>query len=94
MEDLENTQDFDDYVLPDVYPPDAGKMFSDYEGDKSVAEGGGKSNNDSSHTVYVDITSYRVQRMNVNQLKDKLGKINTYVWYKNIIDERLLTDFK
>ena len=42
MEDLENTQDFDDYVLPDVSPPDAGKIFSDYEGNESVAEGGEK----------------------------------------------------
>ena len=36
-------------------PPDAGKIFSDYESDESVVEGGNKSNNDSSHTVHVDI---------------------------------------
>ena len=37
-------------------PPDAGKRFSDYEDNGSVAEGGDKSNNDLSHTVHVDIT--------------------------------------
>ena len=54
MEDLEDTQYFDDYALPDVSPPGAGKI-SDYEVNESVAEGGDKSNNDSSHTVHVDI---------------------------------------
>ena len=32
--------------------------------------------------------------MNVNQLKDKLRKRKTSVWYKNILDERLLTALK
>ena len=27
MEDLEDTQDFDEYALPDVSPPDAGKNY-------------------------------------------------------------------
>ena len=49
MKDLENTQDFYEYALPDVSPPDSGKLFSYYEGSESVAEGGDKSNNDSSH---------------------------------------------
>ena len=55
MKDLENTQDFYEYALPDVSPSDAGKLFSDYEGNEYGAEGGDKSNNDSSHTVYGDI---------------------------------------
>ena len=55
MEDLEDTQDFDDYALPDVSPPDAGKFFSDYEGNESVAEGGDNSNIYSSHTLHFDI---------------------------------------
>ena len=55
MEDLEDTQDLDEYNLPDVSRPDAGKKFSDYEGNESVAEGGDKSNNDSSYTVHVGI---------------------------------------
>ena len=55
MEDLEDTQDFDEYNLPNVFTPDAGKHFSDYEGNESVAEGGDRSNNDSSRTVHVDI---------------------------------------
>ena len=42
MEDLEYNKYFDEYALPDVLPPDAGKHFSDYEGNKSVAEGGDK----------------------------------------------------
>ena len=49
MEDFENTQDFEEYALPDVSPSDAGKLFSDYEGNEYGAEGGDKSNNDSSH---------------------------------------------
>ena len=32
MEDLEDTQYFDEYDLPDVFPPDAGIFFSGYEG--------------------------------------------------------------
>ena len=32
--------------------------------------------------------------MNVNQLKDKLRKRKTFVWYKNIIDEILLIALK
>ena len=55
MEDIEDTQYFDEYALPDVSPPNSGKKISDYEGNESVAEGGDKSNNDSSHTVHVDI---------------------------------------
>ena len=27
MEDLEDTQYFDEYALPDVFPPDAGKFY-------------------------------------------------------------------
>ena len=32
--------------------------------------------------------------MNLNQLKDKLRKRKTSVWYKNILNERLLTPLK
>ena len=32
--------------------------------------------------------------MNVNQLKDNLWKRKTSVWYKNILDGRLLTALK
>ena len=42
MEYLEDTQDFDWYALPDVPPPYAGIIFSYYEGNESVAEGGYK----------------------------------------------------
>ena len=38
-----------------MFPSDAGKFFSDYKGNEYVAEGWDKSNNDSSHTVHVDI---------------------------------------
>ena len=44
LEDLEDTQDFYDYVLPDVFTPDAGKNFYGYEGNESVAGGRDKSN--------------------------------------------------
>ena len=60
MKDIEYTQDFDEYALPYVLPPDAGIFFSDYEGKKSVAEVGGKSNNDLYHTVHVEIPLYQV----------------------------------
>ena len=53
MKYLESTQYFYEYNLPDVYPPDAGKYFSGYEGNEYVTEGGDKSNNNSSHTVHV-----------------------------------------
>ena len=55
MKYLESTQDFYEYNLPDVSPPDTGKKFSGYEGNESVAEGGYKSNNNSYHTVHVYI---------------------------------------
>ena len=32
--------------------------------------------------------------MNANNLKDNLSKIKASVWYKNIINERLLTALK
>ena len=32
--------------------------------------------------------------MNVNQLKDKLRKKKNSVWYKNVLDERILIDLK
>ena len=32
MEDIEDTQDFYEYALPDVFTPDAGICFSGYEG--------------------------------------------------------------
>ena len=44
MEDLEYTQEFDEYALPDFLSPGDGKI-SDYEGNESVSEGGDKSNN-------------------------------------------------
>ena len=56
MEDLEYTQCFDEYALFDVFPPDAGNFFSDYEDNESVAKGWDNSNHDSSHTVHADIT--------------------------------------
>ena len=55
MGDLEETQYFDEYALPDSTPPFFQEKFSDYEGNESVAEGGDKLNNDSSPTVYVEI---------------------------------------
>ena len=44
MEDLEDTQDFIEYALPDVFTPDTGKKSHGYEGNESVAGGGEKSN--------------------------------------------------
>ena len=67
MEDLDDTQDVDEYALPEVFFPDVGKHFSDYKGNEPVAEGGGKSNNDSYYSADVDIPYYQVQMMNVNQ---------------------------
>ena len=32
--------------------------------------------------------------MNINQLKENLKKIKTYVWYRHILDERVLTALK
>ena len=54
MEGIEDTQYFDEYALPET-PPLILKKFSDYKGNKSIAEGVDKSNNDLSHTVHVDI---------------------------------------
>ena len=72
MEYLEDTQDFDEYDLPGFSL--ILENISDYQGNESVAEGGDKSNNDSYHTVHVEITSYQVKKTNVNQLKETLGK--------------------
>ena len=36
MEDPEDTQDFEEYALSDVFSPDAGKILSDYEGNEYV----------------------------------------------------------
>ena len=44
MEDIEDTQDFYEYSLPDVFNPDSGIVFSCYEDSEYVAEGGDKSN--------------------------------------------------
>ena len=55
MEYLEDTQYFMStlYLIP--HPPLILEKLSDYEGNEYVAEGGVRSNNDSSHTVHVDI---------------------------------------
>ena len=55
MEDIEDTLYFDDHALPNVFSSDAGRIFSDYEGNEYIAEGRDKSNNDSSHTVHAEI---------------------------------------
>ena len=55
MEDMENSQYFDGYALPDVSPPNTGIFFSDCECNEFVAEGGDKSNNDLSHTLHLNI---------------------------------------
>ena len=44
--------------------------------------------------MHFTISDYQVQNMNVNHLKENIRKRKTSVWYKNILDERLLTDFK
>ena len=44
MEDIEDTQDFYEYALPDVFTPDAGICFYFYDDSEYVAEGGDKSN--------------------------------------------------
>ena len=38
-----------------VFPPLMLKKISEYEGNESVVEGRDKSNNDSSHTVHIEI---------------------------------------
>ena len=94
MEDIEDNQDSVQYALPYVFIPDAGNFFSCYEVNESVAEVGDKSNNYLSHTVHVGIPEYKFLKMNVNYLKDKIRKRKTSVWYKNMIDERLLIALK
>ena len=79
MEYLEDNQYFDDYARLDVSPPDYVKKYY-YEGNESVVEVGDKSNNYLSHTVYVDIPEYQVQKMNLNNLKDKLKERKNSVW--------------
>ena len=66
-------------------PPNAGIVFSDYKGKKSVAEGGYKSNKYLYHTMHVKIPEYQVQNMIIDQLKDKHRKIKTSVWYKRLL---------
>ena len=72
MEYLEENKDLDEYVLPYVTTPFSEKIFSEYEGNKSVVEIGDNSNNNLSHAVHVDIPEYQVQEINVNKLKDKI----------------------
>ena len=52
MGDLEDTQYFYEYSLPDFFPPDDGNSFSVNE---SVSEEGDKSDNDSYHIVHVEV---------------------------------------
>ena len=56
MEDLEDTKYLDEEYIPDVVPLDTREDYSNDEGDESVLEGSGKSNNDSLPTVHVYIT--------------------------------------
>ena len=44
MEDLEQTQNFYEYDLPDVFTFDTGKTFYGYESNESIAGGGDRSN--------------------------------------------------
>ena len=43
--------------------------------------------------MHVYIAKYRDQNMNVNQIKDNIRK-KISVWYKSIIDKRLLNHLK
>ena len=56
MEDIEDTQDFYEGALYDVFLLDSGDHSSNNEVDESVAEGGYKSDNNSSPLLHVDIT--------------------------------------
>ena len=77
MEDLEYTQSFDEDYITGVLPLDTGKNSSDDEGNESVADGGDKSNNDSSSPVHFDIPSYQFQKINVNHINNERRKIKT-----------------
>ena len=44
MENIEDTQFFDEYALPDIFTPDSGRHFYGYGGNESVVGGGDKSN--------------------------------------------------
>ena len=74
MEYLEDTQDFDEDALPDFVPLDSGENSYNDEINESVAEGGDRSNNNSSPPVHVETIEYENQKMNVHQLKDNLTK--------------------
>ena len=92
MGDLEDTQYFYEYSLPDFFPPDDGNSFSVNE---SVSEEGDNSDNDSYHIVHVEIQEYQIQNMNVNQIKDKIKKRKkNYVWCKNISNEKTFNSFE
>ena len=69
MEDIEDTQYFDENALPVVAPLDSDKRYFIDEGNESVAERGEKSNSDLPPPVHVYITEYQVQKINVNQIK-------------------------
>ena len=86
MEYLEDEKYFDEDALPDVVPFDAGENSYDDEGNESILEGGYKSNNYSSPPLHLEITLYQIQKMNANQIKDKLREKNS-IWYKKILDE-------
>ena len=55
MEDLEDTQDFVEGALPGVVPLDDGEIYSNDEGNGSVAERGDNSNNYLSPPVHFEI---------------------------------------
>ena len=93
-EDIEYTQYFGQYDQRDVSPPDAGITFSDYEGNEYFSERGYKSKSYLSYTVNVDIAEYQVQKMNVDNLKDNIRKIETSLCYKNVSNEITLTGLK
>ena len=59
MEDLKETQYFDEDALPDVAPLDYGENYFNEEGNSYVVKVGGESNNYSSPPMHVGIKSYQ-----------------------------------
>ena len=85
MEDLEDTQYFDEDTLPDVVLLDSGEKYYNEEVNWYVAEGGDNKNKNLSPPVHVDIPEYQVQKMNVDQLKENITKRKNLfmTWWRN-----------
>ena len=94
MEDLEDTQYFDELALPDVIPPYDGKHYLVMKVTNLLREE--RTSQIMIYLIQSMLTFHNIKSKILMSIipKTTLGKEKISVWYKYIINEKHLTTFK